>query len=171
MSSSIHPAHPAATPSRYGFVITTMVAATTAALAAAASLALSVPVWAMFVGWIAFFTRGLDTRGALENLACVGFGLTIGLLASLVIPPLAAVAGAGLALPVVVFVVALSVVALRGLPILNNLLGYFLGLVAWFAAHLEPSLESVAHLFGAGAIGSTAGWISHRLPFHLLKRA
>ena len=42
---------------------------------------------------------------------------------------------------------------------MNNLLGYFLGLVAWFAAHLEPSLEGVAHLFGASVIGSAAGWI------------
>lgn len=35
-----------------------------------------------------------------------------------------------------------SWVGLRGLPILNNLLGYFLGLVAWFAAHLEPGTQA-----------------------------
>jgi len=33
---------------------------------------------------------------------------------------------------------------LRSLPILNNLLGYFLGLVAWFAVHLESSMQSLA---------------------------
>ena len=79
-------------PSRQNFAVTTVVAAATAALAAATSLALSLPVWAMFVGWIAFFTRGLDTRSALENLGCVGLGLAIGLLASLAIPQLAAIA-------------------------------------------------------------------------------
>lgn len=66
---------------------------------------------------------------------------------------------------------ALVVVALRGLPVLNNLLGYFLGLAAWFAAHLEPSIESVAQLFGASMIGSAAGWISHMVPPRLLKQA
>lgn len=161
--------HP--TPSRHAFVVTTVVAAVTAALAAAGSVALSLPVWAMFVGWIAFFTRGLNTRSAFENLACVGIGMSIGVVAALSIPQLAMVTGPGLALPAVVCVVALVVVALRGLPVLNNLLGYFLGLVAWFAAHLEPSIESVAQLFGASMIGSAAGWISHMVPPRLLKQA
>lgn len=145
------------------FMIATVVAAITAAAAAAGSLALSLPVWAMFVGWIAFFSRGLTTRSTFENLGCVGLGMTFGVLAALAIPQVASVTGPGIALPIVVFVVALFVVALRGLPVMNNLLGYFLGLVAWFAAHLEPSIENLLELFSASAIGSAAGWISHHL--------
>src|SRR5262245_43814892 len=113
------------------YVAATVIAAATAALAAAGSLALSLPVWAMFVGWIAFFTRGLTTRSAFENLGCVGLGMLIGALAALAIPELSTVIAPRLALPLVVFAVALGVVALRGLPVMNNLLGYFLGLVAW----------------------------------------
>ncbi len=158
-------------PSREAFVVTTVIAAATAALAAAASLTLSLPVWAMFIGWIAFFTRVQSARTALENLGCVGLGMTIGLLASLAIPQLAAHFGLGIGLPIVVFVVALVVVALRGLPVLNNLLGYFLGLVAWFAAHLDPSIESVMQLLGASTVGSIAGWVSHNLPPRILRRA
>lgn len=154
-----------------GFALTTLVAALAAALAAAASLALSLPAWAMFIGWIAFFTRGLNIRGVVSNLACVGFGLAIGMMASSAIAGLAPMMGLGVALPAVVFGVALVVVSLRGLPILNNLLGYFLGLVAWFAAHLEPSLESFAHLFTASTIGSAAGLLSHVIPARLLKPA
>ena len=67
-----------------------------------------------------------------------------------------------------VFIVALIVVGLRGLPVFNNLLGYFLGLVAWFAAHLEPSLEGLVQLAGASAIGSIAGWVSHYAPRRFL---
>lgn len=156
--------------SRRDFVLTTIVAAATAALAAAGSLALSLPVWAVFVGWVAFFTRGLNTRSTFENLACVGFGMSIGVIAALSIPQLASITGLGLAMPAAVFVVALVVVALRGLPILNNLLGYFLGLVAWFAAHMEPSLESFAQLFSATMIGSAAGWISHVIPPRFFKQ-
>jgi hypothetical protein len=158
------------TQSREGFALTTFVAAGTAAIAAAVSLAFSLPVWAMFVGWIAFFTRVHTTRTALENLGAVLVGMLIGALAASVIPQIAPIVGPGVALPVVVFVVALTVAALRGLPVMNNLLGYFLGLVAWFAAHLEPSLDNIAHLFGASMIGSTAGWVSHTLPHQFLHR-
>lgn len=66
------------------FVTVTVVAAVTAAFAAAASLALSLPVWAMFVGWIAFFSRGLTTRSTFENLGCVWLGLGMGLTSSAV---------------------------------------------------------------------------------------
>ncbi|ELQ8316737.1 DUF1097 family protein [Pseudomonas aeruginosa] len=153
-----------ATPSRQGFVLATLVAATAAAFASATSLALSLPVWAMFIGWIAFFTRGFNTRGAIENLACVGLGLVIGLLASRAIAGLVPITGPAFALPMVVFSVALIVVSLRGLPLLNNLLGYFLGLVAWFAAHLEPSLESVAQLFATTSMGIFLATLARSMP-------
>jgi hypothetical protein len=153
------------------FVTVTVLTALTASLAAAANLALSLPVWVMFVGWIAFFSRGLTTRSTFENLGCVWLGLGIGALAALSIPQLAPSLGLGLALPAVVFAVALVVVALRGLPVLNNLLAYFLGLVTWFAGHQEPSLGGLALLASASAIGSIAGWISHYLPPRLLKPA
>lgn len=129
---------------------------------------LSLPVWAMFVGWIAFFTRGLTTRSAFENLGCVWLGLCMGVLAAISISQLAPQLGLGLALPTVVFAVALIVVSLRGLPVLNNLLAYFLGLVAWFAGHLEPSLGGLVLLASASAIGSLAGWIAHNLPQRVL---
>src|SRR5262245_60772562 len=153
------------------FVVTTVIVAAIAAMAAAGSLTLSQPVWAMFVGWIAFFTRGLDTRSAFENLGCVALGMAIGATAALALAKLVPTVGPILALPAVVFVVALVVVALRGLPVMNNLLGYFLGLVAWCAAHQEPSLEGFGQLLGASAIGSAAGWMSHRLPAQVMRRA
>lgn len=146
------------------FLATTLIAAATAAAASAASLALGLPVWAMFIGWIAFFTRGLSTRSAFENISCVALGLIIGACAALSIPVLAAMVGPGAALPLVVFVVALLVVSLRGIPVMNNLLGYFLGLVAWFAAHMEPSFDSLAMLLIASSIGTLAGWVSHNAP-------
>lgn len=150
------------------YLTITLVAAVTASLAAACALAFGLPIWAMFIGWIAFFTRGLTTRATLENLACVWLGMTIGAVAASIIGLLAPSVGPLLAIPPVVFGVALVVVSLRGLPVLNNLLSYFLGLVAWFAAHLEPSLESLQHLASAGALGSFAGWLSHHAPKRLL---
>ncbi|WMJ68948.1 DUF1097 domain-containing protein [Stenotrophomonas sp. 24(2023)] len=156
--------------SRRAYTLVTVTAALTAAFAAAGALHAGWPVWTMFIGWIAFFTRGLTTRSSVENLACVWLGLALGALAALAIATLAPVLGVPLAVPLVVLVVALAVVSLRGLPVLNNLLGYFLGLVAWFAAHLEPSLAHLAELAGASALGSLAGWVSHHVPRRLIAR-
>ncbi|MFX3723041.1 DUF1097 domain-containing protein, partial [Streptococcus suis] len=52
-----------------------------AAIAAATSAALQLPIWAMFIGWIAFFTQGLNVRHTITNLICVWLGITIGMVA------------------------------------------------------------------------------------------
>lgn len=138
------------------------VAAVTAAAASASSLAFGLPVWAMFIGWVAFFTRGMTVRDGAINLGCVWIGIAIGALAALAIGALSPSLGM-IALPVVVFVVAIIVVSLRAVPTLNNILGYFLGLIAFFAAHLEPTLGSVAELAAASGLGSVAGLLSMKL--------
>ena len=84
------------------FFLLTAAAAVTAAVATGISSALSLPVWAMFIGWVAFFTRGLTARSGAVNAACVALGLLaqMGLLTqlfSLMVPALGA-QGAGLAL-------------------------------------------------------------------------
>ncbi len=152
------------------FVSTTIIAALTAAVAAASSMTFSLPVWAMFIGWIAFYTRGFNTKASLENLSCVGIGMVFGLCTAFALSNLAPVVGSTLGLPIVVFVTALIVVSLRGLPFMNNLLCYFLGLVSWFAAHLEPSFKSLLLLFSASVIGTVAGLISHLLPLLLVDK-
>ncbi|WP_371355023.1 DUF1097 domain-containing protein [Pseudomonas chlororaphis] len=152
------------------FTLFTAVAAATAALAAGSSLLLNLPVWAMFVGWVAFFSRGLTLRDGLVNLGCVLMGLAIGMGAALSIGALSPSLGPW-ALPLVVFAVAMLVVSLRSLRVMNNIVAYFLGLIAWFAAHLEPSLESFAELGGAGALGTCAGWLSHTAQQRLPRQA
>lgn len=152
------------------FIGTTVIAAVAAATAAAISMTFALPVWAMFIGWIAFYTKGLSAKASIENLGCVGMGLVFGLCAALALSSLAPVIGLNLALPTVVFVTALMVVSLRGLLFMNNLLCYFLGLVSWFAAHLDPSPVSLLMLFSASAIGVSAGLVSHHLPLFLLNR-
>jgi hypothetical protein len=167
--------HPANSPARTGqsklmFTLFTAVAAASAALAAGSSLLLTLPIWAMFVGWVAFFSRGLTLRDGLVNLSCVLMGIVFGMSAALSIGVLTPSLGM-FALPVVVFVVAMIVVSLRALPVMNNIVAYFLGLIAYFAAHLEPSLGSFAELGGAGALGSFAGWLSHAVQQRLPRRA
>jgi hypothetical protein len=140
----------------------TAAAAVVAAAASAVAMALELPVWAMFVGWVAFYTRGATARDGVFNLICVSLGVLIGKGAAVAIGALAPIVGAA-ALPLVVLVVALVVVSMRSLPRINNLQCYFLGLIAFFAIHRPPSLSLFATLAGAAALGSAAAWAAHAL--------
>lgn len=152
------PAGPARGPAFFiGF---TAIAAAVAAAAAFASVTLSLAPWAMFVGWVAYFTRAPSAREGAASLVCVLLGLAFGVGAVLALGALTPAFGAA-SIALVVFVVAMIVVSLRAAPVINNVLGYFLGLIAFFAAHVEPSLAALAELGGACALGSAAGWASH----------
>ena len=165
LDSSVQGARPAAP-----FLLLTLAAAVTAAVAAGLSAALALPVWAMFIGWVAFFTRGITAKDGAVNAACVALGLIFGMAALRALGVAGPSLGA-LALPLVVFVVAVVVVSLRAAPLLNNILCYFLGLIAFFASHLQPSLAAFAELAGAVALGSLAGWVAHALQQRVARSA
>ena len=148
--------------SQVKFNAVTAVAAAIAAAASAASLSAGLPVWAMFIGWVAFFSRGHTLRDGLINYAGVLAGIVFGMVAATAIAAIGPTLG-NMALPLVVFIVAMGVVSLRAVPVMNNVLAYFLGLISFFAAHLEPSLETGMRLGGASAIGSSAAWISLKI--------
>jgi hypothetical protein len=133
----------------------TAVAAATAAVATFASVALSLPIWAMFLGWVAWFTRGVSVRDGLANLACLLLGIGLGVGAALAAGALLPALGA-LTFPAVVFFVACIVVSLRAAPVVNNVLCYFLGLIGLFAAHLPPTPATFARLAAAGTLGAAA---------------
>jgi hypothetical protein len=139
------------------YIVLTVTAALTAAAAAQTSLLLSLPPWAMFMGWVAYFTRRPSAREGFQSWICIVIGLCIGAVATMSTGLLAPTLGA-LAFPIVVLCVALTVISTRGLPVLGNLLAYFIGLITFFAAHLEPELASIGRLASATAIGSFAGW-------------
>lgn len=134
-----------------------------AALAAALSaLVLEVPVWAMFVGWIAYFTRGQTLRHGVVNLTCVLAGIALGLGAGASMQALSPQLGAA-TLTLVVFATALVVLSLRRLPVFNNLLGFFLGLVAYFASHQPPAWTTFVDLGLAAGIGTAAAFLAASL--------
>jgi hypothetical protein len=138
------------------------IAAGVAAVASWASLALGLPIWAMFIGWVAYYTRGANARDGAWNFACVLGGIAIGIGSALALGEIGPMLGT-LALPSVVFVVAGGVVSLRSLPPLDNLLCYFLGMIAFFAAGREPSLAALLALGTVVAIGSLGAWLSQLL--------
>ncbi|GAB3380793.1 DUF1097 domain-containing protein [Azotobacter armeniacus] len=130
--------------------------------ATVSALHVEVPVWAMFIGWIAFFSRGGTVRHGLINLACVLVGLAIGMLGGAASAALMPHFGA-LTTSLVVFAVALVVLSLRLLPVFNNLLCFFLGLVCYFASHLPPSPATFSELGLATTLGALAALLASRV--------
>ncbi|MNC36704.1 hypothetical protein D3C75_852400 [compost metagenome] len=123
------------------------------------ALVIDVPVSAMFIGWIAFFTRGITARDGAINLVCVLIGLVIGIAAGSASAMLAPYLGAFTITPVALSV-TLVVLSLRLLPVINNLLGLFLGVVCYFASHLPATLDTFVELSIASALGVIAGLLA-----------
>lgn len=144
------------------FALLTLTAAVVASVAATASAGLGWPVWAMFVGWVAFFTGGHSAKAALTSYFCVAFGIGFGVFAAMAVGSLLPVIDF-FAFGVVVFIVAIVVVSLRAAPLLNNVAAYFLGLIAFFASHLPPGVASFLELAVVAALGTLAAWIAHQL--------
>lgn len=140
--------------------------AATAAVATFLSVSSGLPLWAMFIGWVAFFTRPATVREILRSFSCIALGLLLGGVAAMALGRLGPVLGHA-SIVVVVFLVALIVVSLRSVPFVNNVLCYFIGLTAFFAAHSASEAPSIEKLAGASALGLLAGWGAHTLQ-HLL---
>lgn len=143
-------------------IAVTLIVASVAAVAGTTSAGLGWPVWAMFIGWIAFFTGEQALGGGLRSYLCVVVGITLGNLAASGIGILVPVFGT-FALGAVVFVIAIVVLSLRFAPYLNNIPACFLGLVAFFAAHVEPASPASFELVAVGGLGSAAAVVAHAL--------
>lgn len=151
-------------PSR--FLAISMVAAAVAALTAYLTVSLSLPLWAMFIGWVGFFTRQPSARNAASAVASIALGVVLGMVAYLAIGALSPMIGLA-AFAVVVFVIATLVVSLRTTPVLGNVASCFLGLISFFALHQPPSFATLATLAGAAAAGTFAAWLAHSLQSRL----
>lgn len=125
-------------------------------------LAFEVPVWAMFVGWISFFTRGLNLKQGAINLTCVLMGAALGIAAAHAMAVLTPILSS-YAISAVVFAITVIALSLAKAPVFNNLLGLFLGLVAYFASHQPPSLTTFGMLGIAATLGATAAFLAHTL--------
>jgi hypothetical protein len=158
------------TQTRAQFIGFTVVAAVTAATAALASVTLSLPLWAMFIGWVAYFTRRPSARDGLANLTCLVLGSALGIGGSLSIATLMPKFGVA-SIAIVVFVVATIVMSLRVVPIANNILSYFLGLIGYFASRQEAALSTFVLLGATFALGSFAAWIANTIQSRLIRAA
>jgi len=139
------------------FAVTVVFVSLVAALAAQASAILSLPVWMMFIGWTAFGSGRGNVRAGAVAVGCLLIGYLLGMAGLVGVAHLAPVLGV-FALPVVVFLLVV-VAMLAQLTLLNSIVGYFLGMTAYFASGLSPDAMAFVSLATAGFIGAAAGWV------------
>ncbi|MFT2091736.1 DUF1097 domain-containing protein [Paraglaciecola sp. 2405UD69-4] len=150
-----------------GYSKDTLIAAIVAALAAMLTVTFGVAPWVMFIGWIAFFTNPSSFSHGLKSALCVSLGVILGAVAHLCIGPLSSYIGSA-SLGLVVFVVAIIVITLRDVPVINNIVAWFLGLVTFFAIHVEASISVILQLVITVIFGTLAGFLASLLQQKLL---
>ena len=144
------------------FSLYTVIAAVVAAVAAWGSMALNLEVWVMFAGFIAWFARPTSVQESLNAMICLWLGIALAAISHKMTGAMIPTLGT-LALPVVVFLVAILIVGLRATSPVNNMLTWFLGMVTFFAADKGITIETFIYLLSATAIGGFAGWSCHTL--------
>jgi hypothetical protein len=105
------------------------IAAVIASTAAVTSLHLGMTLWAMFIGWVAYFTRPVSTRQGICTWICVLGGLSFGVGARFALQRLLPAMGSFALF--VVFTVAIVVVSMRNVRVLDNIPAWFPGLIAF----------------------------------------
>lgn len=137
----------------------TLVAAFVASLSALLTALIGLAPWVMFVGWVAFFTRPPTWQNALSAGLCSGLGFVLAIGAAHLIGALMPVIGV-LSFACAVFVCAFAVVSLRVIPWVNNLAAWFIGMIAFFAAHPPLHADSLAVYLAIIWLGVFSGWLT-----------
>lgn len=141
-------------------VLALAVIALVAAISSVLCARLSIPVWTMFIGWIAFVAGGMSARTAAPTWVCTILGLIEGFIGAALIGGGAAALGPDLSLLVGVFVIVFAALLAQYLPVVNLVVCYFIGMTAFFASGLAPIVATGVTL-GAGLLaGVLSGLIA-----------
>ena len=146
-------------PKALHFAATTIYISLLAAIASAVCAALSVKLWAMFIGWNCFsLGAGSTARGA-SAFACLLGGIVLGMASVPAIEGLTPLMGA-FALPVAVFLLVVIAMLSLLMPPFDSPSGYFLGMLAYYASGQAPGVAALISIGSAALIGAVIGWLS-----------
>lgn len=115
---------------------------------------LGIPVWVMFIGWIAFVAGGMSAKTAAPAFVCAVLGVIFGFVGAWIIGNAGGL-GQDMALLLGVFVIVSVAVAAQGLPFANLVVCYFIGMTTFFASGLAPEV-STAVLLSSGLLAGVA---------------
>lgn len=120
----------------------------------------AVPVWVMFIGWIAFVAGGMSLKSAAPTFICSIAGLVLGFLGAAIIGGGATALGADLALLIAVFVIVFAALCAQHIPVVSLVVCYFIGMTTFFASGLPPAGETLAVLGAGLLIGIVSGSVA-----------
>lgn len=158
MTYALTPVSPPADAAGRNFHAVTLITAAVAGAATFATLALGIPTWAAFLGWVGYSVSGPATREGVANLVSFLLGLSFGMGTGAAIEFLTPSLGVA-ATPLLIFVVTTLVMSLRNFTPINNPLAYFLGLISFFASAQMPSITLLTMLAPAGMLGAFSAWL------------
>lgn len=141
-------------------LIAPIILALVAAVSSVICARLSIPVWTMFIGWIAFVAGGMRASTAAPTFVSAVLGVVLGIVGALIITGSAAAIGADLALLVAVFVIVLLALLAQYVPFANVVVCYFIGMTTFFASALPPEGVTAINLSIGLLVGVLSGLLA-----------
>jgi len=138
-------------------VLALAVTALVAAISSVICARLEIPVWVMFIGWIAFVAGGMSPRTAAPTFVCAILGVILGFIGASIISNGAAGLGADVALLLGVFVIVFAALLAQFIPFASLVVCYFIGMTTFFASGLPPALPTGVVLGSGLLIGIVSG--------------
>lgn len=152
-------------------VLASALTALVAAISSVLCAHIGIPVWVMFIGWIAFVAGGMSVNSAPASFICAIVGVLLGFLGAAIIGGGAAALGGDLALLLAVFVIVFAALLAQHVPMLNLVVCYFIGMTTFFASGLAPGGATLATLGGGLLLGVASGVVALILSGMLTRRA
>ncbi len=118
---------------------------------------LDIPVWTMFIGWIAFVAGGMTLKSAAPSYVSTLLGVALGFIGAIIISKSAAILGSDIALLLGVFVIVFAALLSQGMPFANLVVCYFIGMTTFFASGLAPALSTAVLLLSGLFVGVASG--------------
>jgi hypothetical protein len=144
-------------------LLASAIVALVAAVSSVICARLQIPVWVMFIGWIAFVAGGMSAKTAPPTFVCAIFGVLLGFIGAVIIANGTASLGGDFALLAGVFVIVLAALLAQGLPFANLVICYFIGMTTFFASGLPPQLSTGLVLAAGLFAGVASGLIATKL--------
>ena len=139
-----------------GLAVVALVAAVSSVICAR----LQIPVWSMFIGWIAFVAGGMSSKTAPPTFVCAILGVLLGFLGAFIIGNATAALGGDLALLIGVFVIVFAALLAQGMPFANLVICYFIGMTTFFASNLPPQMSTLLVLGSGLLAGVVSGLVA-----------
>jgi hypothetical protein len=141
------------------FMVVVVWVALMGGLTAAVCGAIGVQAWVMFIGWCTYLTGNGSPKAGGSAVSCALLGVPAGMAGAVLLGHLTSL-GPNAALSITVFVLAFGAMLTILTPPVNSVVGYFLGMSAYFGSRLEPTLANIAPLVVPLAIGGAASCIA-----------